>query len=596
MISFSIHFIFCNLFISVMILAILLAKKLLKKHLSSTSQYRIWYLLPVILLLPFLSIRPAGILQVMRWLPSLHTAAVPRSAVATTPSALLSSADWIYDVQNSVTRTYVSPIRFLPLILWVGGICLILTGMLIARIRLYQLEQSALPLQNPNIRLLYDTCRKEMQIRRKIPVYSTAFLHSPVIVGAYAPRIYLPIHLISEEKISDLRYMLLHELQHYKQKDAILNGLMNLAIIVYWFNPMVWLALKEIRTDREVACDTFVLHMLTAEDYLDYGNTLLNFAQKISKSPFSLSTGIGGNANQIRKRILNIAHYKPQNRWCRCKECLVFTLLVIFLLESTAWIPVRAAAPSVSLPKDAIIQTEDLSDFFGDYEGCFVLYDMAADAWEIYNPSHAATRFSPDSTYKIYSALFALEQQTITPAASELSWDGQTYPYPEWNADQTLTSAMQHSVNWYFQELDRRADWEELKTFYQTIDYGNQDLSGGVSEFWMESSLQISAIEQVELLKNLYTNAFHLEEDHIQTVKDSLKLSATSQAVLSGKTGTGILNGEKLNGWFIGYVEDEHNTYFFATNIQGDANYNGLSAAEITRDILATKEIYSDSK
>ena len=101
-----------------------------------------------------------------------------------------------------------------------------------------------------------------MGIHRDIPVYSTAFLKSPIIVGLLKPCIYLPIHLISDYNESDMRYMLLHELQHYKHHDAIGSFLMNLAGVVYWFNPLVWYALKEMRNDREVACDTSVLKCL----------------------------------------------------------------------------------------------------------------------------------------------------------------------------------------------------------------------------------------------------------------------------------------------------------------------------------------------
>ena len=94
-----------------------------------------------------------------------------------------------------------------------------------------------------------------MGIHRNIPVYSTAFLKSPIIVGLLKPCIYLPIHLISDYNESDMRYMLLHELQHYKHKDAVASYLMNLAGVVYWINPLVWYALKEMRNDREVAIE-----------------------------------------------------------------------------------------------------------------------------------------------------------------------------------------------------------------------------------------------------------------------------------------------------------------------------------------------------
>ena len=76
--------------------------------------------------------------------------------------------------------------------------------------------------------------------------------------------------------------MLLHELQHYRHKDAIANYLMNFAGVLYWFNPFVWFALREMRNDREIACDTSVLKMLQEDDYENYGNTLINFIEKVS--------------------------------------------------------------------------------------------------------------------------------------------------------------------------------------------------------------------------------------------------------------------------------------------------------------------------
>ncbi len=152
-----------------------------------------------------------------------------------------------------------------------------------------------------------------MGIHRNIPVYSTAFLKSPIIVGLLKPCIYLPIHLISDYNESDMRYMLLHELQHYKHHDAIGSFLMNLAGVVYWFNPLVWYALKEMRNDREVACDTSVLKMLEEDAYEDYGNTLINFAEKVSLTPFPFAAGLGGNMKQMKRELSTLHLMRSQH-------------------------------------------------------------------------------------------------------------------------------------------------------------------------------------------------------------------------------------------------------------------------------------------
>ena len=239
MISFSIHFLFCNIFVSIIIGAIFLVKKIAGKYLSGGSQYRIWFLLPVILAIPFLTIRPAGFSRLMLLFRSAKSIFLPTavSAAPATAAHPLPTSDWMNDFSISVTRTSFPAADYLPFALWACGMLAMIFFMLKSRIRLLEIERSALPLQNQKARKLYKKCVAEMGIKRDIPVYSTAFLKSPIIVGMLRPRIYIPLHLISDYNETDMRYMLLHELQHYKHRDSFINCLMNIAAVIYWFNP-----------------------------------------------------------------------------------------------------------------------------------------------------------------------------------------------------------------------------------------------------------------------------------------------------------------------------------------------------------------------
>ena len=234
---------------------------------------------------------------------------------------------------------------------------------------------------------------------------------------------------------------------------------------------------------------------------------------------------------------------------------------------------------------------EDLNDYFVGYDGSFVLYDMKADEYRIYNKDKSTLRVSPNSTYKIYSALIGLESHVITSDHSIMKWNGMKYPYESWNSDQNLSTAMRNSVTWYFQELDQRIPQDTIQAYLEQMDYGNEDLSGG-SNYWLESSLKISPVEQVQLLSAFYTNQFGFKDKNIQTVKDSLALEVNDGSRLFGKTGTGNVNGKNINGWFIGYVETKDNTYFFATNLLNKDHSYGSKAAEITLSILRDKGIY----
>ena len=97
--------------------------------------------------------------------------------------------------------------------------------------RLGQIKKSALPLQNREIQILFEECKHTLRITSYISVYSTAFLKSPVTMGILHPQIYVPIHLISDYLEKDMRYILLHELQHYRYKDAIPNKTVKLSQI-----------------------------------------------------------------------------------------------------------------------------------------------------------------------------------------------------------------------------------------------------------------------------------------------------------------------------------------------------------------------------
>ena len=599
MADFMIRFLICNVFISGIIGILLITKRIFKKSLSSRMQYNLWFLLLGLLAVPFIPFRLIGFLHIFSWLRYLRSS--PASGAGTTmeESAGINpagNADWMNDFALSVNNETPSIAGYLLLGIWIVGILAMIILMIRSSLRLRSLQQSALPLQNKEVRRLYNRCLEEMDLCRDIPVYSTAFLKSPIIVGLLKPRIYLPIHLISNEcNESDLRYMLLHELQHYRHHDAAGNILMNLAAVIYWFNPLVWYSLKEMRNDREVACDTSVLKMLEEDDYEDYGNTLINFAEKVSLTPFPFAAGLGGNMKQMKRRIINIASYEKPAFMKKLKGITAFILISVLLSGFAPFISTYAADISHyqwNASSETISYT-DLSTYFGEYEGSFVLYDLENDTWRIHDMEHATLRVAPDSTYKIYDALFGLEEGVITPENSFLAWNGENYPFEAWNADQTLRSAMNSSVNWYFQALDEQLGASSVYGYLQETGYGNENMSGDFSTYWMESSLEISPIEQVELLTRLQNNSFGFAPENIDAVKDAICLSSSDTGTFYGKTGTGRVDGQDVNGWFTGFVETADNTYFFAAYISADSGATGGTAAEITMSVLSDMNIWN---
>ena len=560
-------------------------------------QYNLWLLLLGLLAVPFIPFRLVSFPQISSWLRSVRNYSASHADVGANnvmDTGLSGTTNWMNNFALSVNKDTPSVTGYILLGIWIVGMLAMMILIIKSSLRLRTIKRSALSLQNPEVRRLYNKCLNEMKIARNIPVYSTAFLKSPIIVGLLKPCIYLPIHLISDYHESDMRYMLLHELQHYRHKDALANYLMNFVGVLYWFNPFVWFALREMRNDREIACDTSVLKMLEADDYEDYGNTLINFIEKVSSSPFPFASSLSGNMKQMKRRIINIASYEKPTFYKNLKGLTAFILIAVLILGLTPFISTYAADESRYQWKSSSenISYVDFSKYFGKYEGCFVLYDLENDIWSIHDIEHATLRVAPDSTYKIYDALFGLEEGVITPEDSFIAWNGKNYPFETWNSDQTLQSAMTSSVNWYFQAIDEQLASTNIRNYIQQIGYGNENVSGRLSTYWLESSLKISPVEQVKLLTKLQNNSLGFSSENINAVKDAICLSSSDAGTFYGKTGTGRVDGQDVNGWFIGYIETADNTYFFATNIGADSDATGGNATEITMSILSDMNIW----
>ena len=597
MANFMIRFLICNVFISGIIIILLISKLIFKNNLSSRMQYNLWLLLLGLLAVPFIPFRLVSFPQISSWLRSVRNYSASHADVGANnvmDTGLSGTTNWMNNFAISVNKDTPSVTGYILLGIWIVGMLAMMILIIKSSLRLRTIKRSALSLQNPEVRRLYNKCLNEMKIARNIPVYSTAFLKSPIIVGLLKPCIYLPIHLISDYHESDMRYMLLHELQHYRHKDALANYLMNFVGVLYWFNPFVWFALREMRNDREIACDTSVLKMLEADDYEDYGNTLINFIEKVSSSPFPFASSLSGNMKQMKRRIINIASYEKPTFYKKLKGLTAFILIAILILGLTPFISTYAADESRYQWKSSSenISYVDFSKYFGKYEGSFVLYDLENDIWSIHDIEHATLRVAPDSTYKIYDALFGLEEGVITPEDSFIAWNGKNYPFETWNSDQTLQSAMTSSVNWYFQAIDEQLASTNIRNYIQQIGYGNENVSGRLSTYWLESSLKISPVEQVKLLTKLQNNSLGFSSENINAVKDAICLSSSDAGTFYGKTGTGRVDGQDVNGWFIGYIETADNTYFFATNIGADSDATGGNATEITMSILSDMNIW----
>lgn len=567
-------------------------KAVFRKQLTAKWHYRIWLLLLIALTIPFL---PGRLFQFSKWIPGfdgpLHRDIGVSVARARVQEA--GNANMLQDFTISVNRETPELLQAMTVAIWIAGLLVFALIIMRAWLNIRRMKNAFRPVANEEVLDLLEQCKQQLHITRKLLVLESPHVQSPMLVGVLKPCLVLPSRCTDWLSKDEIRYILLHELNHLKTKDNLTNyGIVALQA-VYWFNPLIWMALKQMRLDCEIACDYAVLQSLDERFHGDYGHAILRFAGRATHSaPFSLASPFVGPKSLIKHRIETIVRFRSDSRRQNIKSIAVVALAALMVVSQ---LPVASAMnrdDSRYYFTGERTEHEDLGAYFSDYEGTFVLYDMNADQYRIYNESQSTRRVSPDSTYKIYSALFGLESGAISAERSTIEWNGQMYPHDVWNKDHNLFTAMKSSVNWYFQAMEDRMDRGELQGYLERIGYGNADLSGKSEPFWQESSLVISPVEQVQLLKALYTNQFGFEDKHIETVKQAIQLEERGDARLFGKTGTGTVNHKNTNGWFVGYVENEGNTYFFATNIKHEDQASGSTAAEISLRILRDKGIY----
>lgn len=589
--TFPIFFFISNIFISLLLCCFLLFKKLLKNHLTVQVQYHLWYIFVFSLILPFIPYRfwnPDGIfLFIKQWIsPGVSSDRILTAAPFPGPSLS------IREIRDSSIAAASSSPWFTTVLwlFWISGMLFTFIYFLSAMLKIYFLRQKAYSVTKqtePELYHHYVSCIQELHIRRNIRLYASCNLSSPVSYGWIFPRIIIPQDLDITLSLDEIRFVFLHELEHYKHRDALFNDLICILQSAYWFNPLIWYGFGQLRKDRELACDNSVINVIGEDQRRDYGYTIIRYAEQIKKGWFlSPLSSIGSYKNTTKQRIQAIADYKKDSVSKKRKSRKFLFLALLLVCISSPLFTANASGNSVFHFTEKNWSSIDVSSYFNGIDGSFVLYDVTEDHYQIFNRELSEQRISPDSTFKIYSGLFALEEHLITPDSSSLEWDGTRQMFPSWNQDQTLDSAMKDSVNWYFQNLDNQLGLSELYSYYRKISYGNCDLSGGISSYWAESSLKISPLEQVILLSGLLKNQWGFQEQNIEAIKNALFQTNIPAGKLYGKTGTGSVNGNNVNGWFVGFLEHQGNLYCFSTNLQASPSTSGGTAADITVDIL----------
>lgn len=205
-------------------------------------------------------------------------------------------------------------------IIWCGGIGILTCILMIVLIK-FKIESNNMErIKDGNIIKILNKLKRNVNLKSNINVYICDEKKSPCILGFIRPKIYLP-HYVLELDEDMISHILLHELMHYKRKDLYLNFICWIILLLHWFNPLVRIALKKLKTYREYGCDCFVLQILGEEKNVDYGMTIINLSKIVTNK----------RNNLIKGRIEMIKSFKNDSYKISAKAalgCLVAAVVV----------------------------------------------------------------------------------------------------------------------------------------------------------------------------------------------------------------------------------------------------------------------------
>lgn len=168
-------------------------------------------------------------------------------------------------------------------------------------------------------------------IKRKISIWYSSKVFTPLTFGFLKPVILMPVALINSLTIQETEALIIHELTHIKNNDYLLNWLLLITETLYFFNPFVKIIAGEIKIEREKSCDTQVIQFNYPS--LVYAETLLKIAKQTQHyKRFQLAAVI--NKSQLLHRIHFFSSQK--NQQFRKNNNIIFSIalmLAVFVLN-----------------------------------------------------------------------------------------------------------------------------------------------------------------------------------------------------------------------------------------------------------------------
>ncbi|HDM3702838.1 TPA: beta-lactam sensor/signal transducer BlaR1 [Staphylococcus aureus] len=565
---------FCFIF-----LLLLFFRYILKRYFNYMLNYKVWYLTLLAGLIPFIPIK----FSFFKF-NNLNNQAPTVESNSHNLNPNINTTKPVHEFTTDIHKFDWDSIDNICTVIWIVLVIILSFKFLNSLLYLKYLKKQSLYLnkkeKNKINKILFNH-----QYKRNIVIRKAESIHSPTTFWYGKYIILIPSLYFKSINDKKLKYIILHEYAHAKNRDTLHLIIFNIFSIAMSYNPLIQIVKRKMIHDNEVEADRFVLNNINKNEFKSYAEAIMD---SVLKTPFFnkniLSHSFNGKKSLLKRRLINIkeANLKKQSKLILIFIC-IFTFFIM-IIQSQFLIGQSLTDYNYKKPLQSDYQILDESKNFGSNSGSFVMYSMKKDKYYIYNEKESRKRYSPDSTYKIYLALFGLDRHIISDKNSRMSWNHNQYPFDSWNKDQDLNTAMQNSVNWYFERISNQIPKNYTAAQLKQLNYGNENL-GSYKSYWMEDSLKISNLEQVIVLKNMMEQNSYFSKNEKKQLSSSLLIRKNENYELYGKTGTGIVNGKYNNGWFVGYVITNHDKYYFSTHLS-DEKASGKNAELINEKIL----------
>ena len=225
--------------------------------------------------------------------------------------------------------------------------------------------------------------------------------------------------------------------------------------------------------------------------------------------------------------------------------------------------------------------------------GTILVFDEAEKTYYANNFKEVNTGQLPASTFKILNTIIALETGVAADPNHLFKWDGADRWLNAWEHDLTLKEAFAASCVPCYQEVARAVGVKWMRNLLDSLGYPGMVFGAEtIDNFWLQGKSRISPQEQINFLRRVYHAELPLRPTTQTAIRDIMVMEKTDDYTLSGKTGWSI-DGEKNNGWFVGFVERGDQVFYFATNVEPEPGFDmaGFAAVRVGVTKLALEKL-----